>query len=488
MENLNAVNICFFGVNRSLSATINSINKYLFDYLDQRSITYSVYGSFMKIDRFSNLRSNEIDQKPEQSESDLIKFDGIKHLDQGAIDDLIRWDQVFRYGDTYDQIKGAEDLQEKNSTTKNVFRSLFCLKSSYALIPPSLQGRPIIFLRPDIEILSDLDFEFHLSLLSRKRKKYAFGETDGVVVLPNWHSWDGLNDRFAMCSSGNASSAYANRFDGLLTYLDLSKHPIHPESYLLQVLQASRVEILPIISTRMSRIRANGIPQDEDFSKGSRTLELQSETLRALNDLIKQRDAALIRLQDKLDELISSASSQAEQLKDSYGAEIISLSEQIEILKAETDAHLREKDDARESVVQLEKERDEARGSVLQLEKERDEARRSILQLEKERDGACQVVEESRNNISDLKIRLENECKAKEGLVLQVKSLKVDLACLRSQFSGLQEEAKSTLRSFHQVQQELEYYFQFSLKQSEILDANADLQKRAAILLSKNEN
>ena len=53
----------------------------------------------MQIERFSNLRSNEFDQVPEQNESDLIDLDGLKHFDQGAIDDLIRWDHVFRYGD-----------------------------------------------------------------------------------------------------------------------------------------------------------------------------------------------------------------------------------------------------------------------------------------------------------------------------------------------------------------------------------------------------
>ena len=218
MESHNSVNICFFGVNRSLSSTIHSINQYLFSCLEQCSITYSVYGSFMKIDRFSNLRSNEFDLVPEQNESDLIDFDGLKHLDQEAIDDLIRWDHVFRYGDTYGQINGPDEIHEKNSTTKNIYRSLFCLKASYALIPPELRDRPTIFLRPDLEILSDIDLEFYLPLLFRKPKKYAFGETDGVVVLPGWHSWDGLNDRFAICSPGNASSTYANRFDQILSY------------------------------------------------------------------------------------------------------------------------------------------------------------------------------------------------------------------------------------------------------------------------------
>ena len=291
MERCESVNICFFGLNRSLGATIQSINKYLFGYLDRFSIKYSTYGSFMKIERFSNSWSDEFDQAPEQNESALIDFDNLKHFDQEAFDDLIRWDHVFRHGDRYGQINGPDEYHEKNSTTKNVYRSLFCLKASYGLIPPALRGRPTIFLRPDLRILSDIDLQLYLSLLFRKPKKYAFGQTDGVVVLPSWHSWDGLNDRFAICSPGNAACAYANRFGQILSYLDISRHPIHPETYLLHILQARRVEILPIISTHMTRIRANGLPLDEDFSKGPKPFELQSETLRSLDDLTKQRDS-----------------------------------------------------------------------------------------------------------------------------------------------------------------------------------------------------
>lgn len=471
MESHNSVNVCFFGVNRSLSSTIHSINQYLFSCLDRCSITYSVYGSFMKIDRFSNLRSNEFDLVPEQNESDLIDFDGLKHLDQGAIDDLIRWDHVFRYGDTYGQINGPDEIHEKNSTTKNIYRSLFCLKASYALIPPELRDRPTIFLRPDLEILSDIDLEFYLPLLFRKPKKYAFGETDGVVVLPGWHSWDGLNDRFAICSPGNASSTYANRFDQILSYLDISRHPIHPESYLLQILQAARVEILPIISTRMARIRANGVPQDEDFSKGSKSFELQSETLRALNDLIKQRDSVINDFNERLDQSVQALASQRDQLEKSSEEEISILSSQLESLKLELSDNLKERDEARESVVQLEKEKDEAKQSAMLLEKELDAARR--------------ISKELGVNVLELETKLEDKCNSYDNLFLEFKALKVDLDNVKASFSSLEEKSQVTLLSFHQVQQELEQYFQHCNEQAKLLDSSLGIQKRASDLLSR---
>ena len=457
MESHNSVNVCFFGVNRSLSSTIHSINQYLFSCLDRCSITYSVYGSFMKIDRFSNLRSNEFDLVPEQNESDLIDFDGLKHLDQGAIDDLIRWDHVFRYGDTYGQINGPDEIHEKNSTTKNIYRSLFCLKASYALIPPELRDRPTIFLRPDLEILSDIDLEFYLPLLFRKPKKYAFGETDGVVVLPGWHSWDGLNDRFAICSPGNASSTYANRFDQILSYLDISRHPIHPESYLLQILQAARVEILPIISTRMARIRANGVPQDEDFSKGSKSFELQSETLRALNDLIKQRDSVINDFNERLDQSVQALASQRDQLEKSSEEEISILSSQLESLKLELSDNL----------------------------KERNEARESVVQLEKELDAARRISKELGVNVLELETKLEDKCNSYDNLFLEYKALKVDFDNVKARFSSLEEKSQVTLLSFHQVQQELEQYFQHCNEQAKLLDSSLGIQKRASDLLSR---
>ena len=108
------------------------------------------------------------------------------------------------------------------------------------------------------------------------------------------------------------------------------------------------------------------------------------------------------------------------------------------------------------------------------------------MELQREKDEARQVVKELRDNALELANKLENECQSNETLALQVKTLKLDLARIRGELSGLQEDAKSTLRSFHQVQQELEYYFQYSRKQSEMLEANANLQQRAAILLSKS--
>ena len=313
-----SVNICFYGLNRSLASTIGSINNYVFGGLNSIGIKYRVYGVFSRVEEFSNQRSGEYGEGLQDNEIDLIEFNELQHVDQDAFDDSISWSEVFEFGDFYSQVLGPADFSRKDSTAKNIFRSLFCLKSSYSLVPDGRRQLPTIFMRPDLDILSEIDWSFYFSLLDKKPRKYAFGDTDGVTLVPTWHSWDGLNDRFALCTPGNASGAYANRFDGLLPYIKMSRKPIHPESFLLHILQASRVEILPLISTCMSRIRANGEPQSEDFAQGSKSYNMQTETLSCLHKLLSEsrRDLQALKELDSLKEGVDLTMTQLVQVQE----------------------------------------------------------------------------------------------------------------------------------------------------------------------------
>ena len=268
VQNFTAANICFFGLNRSLSTTIHSIKKYLLNPLEEKGCNISIFGAFCRVNEYSNTRSGEAAVAPENNEQSLINFNEVQYVNQEAFEDLVRWDLAFRYGDYYGQINTPEDSRNLNSTTKNIFRSLFALKTSFNLIPANLQDRPTIFVRPDLKILSSLDFNTYSSLIFKQKIQRKYGHTDGIALVPNWHSWNGLNDRFAICTPGNASKSYANRYDHLIPYIELSKHPLHPETFLYQIMHACRVEVLAVISTKMARIRANGIPHPEDFSQG----------------------------------------------------------------------------------------------------------------------------------------------------------------------------------------------------------------------------
>ena len=54
-----SVNICFYGLNRSLVSTISSINNHVFGSLASIGIEYKVYGFFSRVKEFSNESSGE---------------------------------------------------------------------------------------------------------------------------------------------------------------------------------------------------------------------------------------------------------------------------------------------------------------------------------------------------------------------------------------------------------------------------------------------
>ena len=287
-----------FGLNRSLSKTHHSIRTNILKELDDNNVNFTIYANFIETSLIHNERSGEIKTQPEQSPETFLKFEKISYSDQSSIDQSINWNKVFEFGDTYNQID-TSNTSSPNSTTKNIFRSLYCLKASFELIDKNKLSSPTLFIRPDTEFQNKLDVDLLFRLLEVKPKNFAFGKTDGVALTPNWHCWSGVNDRFAVCTSGSASIAYAKRFDHLLNYIHASKKPIHPETYLLHTLQQARTQILPIINTLVSRIRSTGNAYPEDYSKGGTSLDFQAETINILSKTIKEQDKQIQDLKEK---------------------------------------------------------------------------------------------------------------------------------------------------------------------------------------------
>ena len=118
-------------------------------------------------------------------------------------------------------------------------------------------------------------------------------------------------------------------------------------------------------------------------------------------------------------------------------------------------------------------------------EKERNEARESVVQLEKELDVARRTSKELGVNVLELETKLEDKCNSYDNLFLEFKALKVDLDNVKASFSSLEEKSQVTLLSFHQVQQELEQYFQHCNEQAKLLDSSLGIQKRASDLLTR---
>ena len=78
-----------------------------------------------------------------------------------------------------------------------------------------------IFLRPDLDIIDDIDLDFCF-LLPR-----------ALLLLCLAGNFGGVNDRFAIAAPGQPSAVYANRLGKVFQYLSLTGRSFHSENYLL---------------------------------------------------------------------------------------------------------------------------------------------------------------------------------------------------------------------------------------------------------------
>ena len=519
-----SINICFYGLNRSLSSTINSINKYIFDSLSSLGVTYQIYGVFSQVEEFSNDRSGEISARVQNNAAELIQFSDLKYVDQNAFDDSVAWEKVFEFGDFYSQIKDGSEYHQRNSSAKNIFRSLWCLKSSYALIPEDRQQFPTIFIRPDLEILSEIDWPFYLDLLKKSPRQYAFGKTDGVALVPSWHSWHGLNDRFAICSAGNACNAYANRFDSLIPFIEMSRHPIHPESFLFHILHASRVEVLPSITTTMSRLRANGVSQAEDFSQGSQSYSLQTETIACLNKLLQERTAESVSLRQQHVDLTTERSSLDSELTEvkqncqflsDENSKLLSQVKKVESSRSSLDSELTEVKQNRQF---LSDENSKLLSQVKKLESALDEmdlqCRNLLSQAEERHNSILSQLENSHVDLATERSSLDRQLtEVKQNcqflsdenskLLSQVKKLEsaldeMDHQCrnllsqtderhksLLSQIENSKEISSMAMSQLVRVQEELEYYYLKSCNLLSLVEGYSKFEDKATQLILK---
>jgi len=295
MHNVPAeVNICIYGLNRSLSKTHQSMREYLIKPLEDLGIAINIHSCFIRNEiAYDNPRSNEFGVRSECSEKTLLADSNIRYVDQDTIDSLVDWEQVFANGDIYNDSQEQES-QRLVGSTYNLIRALCALDLSYRMIPKEKRCFPAFFLRPDIEILQPLQVQLLFSAFhSSGRLRGLASPRNGVAVVPSWQSWHGVNDRFALCTPGIAAEAYATRFRLLAEYLTISSQSLHSESFLLHMLSMRRVLILPIIDTPMARIRANGAVAQESYLEGSESGLLESHAWHSLVELNKQLASAL---------------------------------------------------------------------------------------------------------------------------------------------------------------------------------------------------
>ena len=236
---LKGVNICMYGLNRSLGVTVHSIEKKILQPLRSMAEELHCHAAFnvTASGEFSSKRSGESLSRIADDQQDLLPGFQIQLVDQDEFDAGFDLAGALAPGDHY---------QDDGGSVLNMMRALHALKKCYDSIPAhARESFPTIFVRPDLDIIDDLGIEFLLSHSS-----------GNAIVVPGWQFFGGVNDRFAVAAAGDASAAYANRLDTVFQYLALTGRPFHSESYLFDVLNLKRLKVLPIVQARFVRVRA----------------------------------------------------------------------------------------------------------------------------------------------------------------------------------------------------------------------------------------
>jgi hypothetical protein len=231
--------IGFFGITRSLRHTAEAIRDNFYGPLRQAGITTQRAGHFNLPDSITNPRSGEFDIAPDRSESVLLDLDlcWIEPQTVGAISSEFNVARGFpdRFGDQYRSLA-------------NLCHQLHSLERLWSLL--QLLGLAdsdlVLLLRPDLLYLDRLDPAVHLAPLLE-------GRAD--LIVPNWQSWGGLNDRFAFCTARSAK-IYATRFR-LFTDACREMGGMHAETFLHFVACCHRLRVAPT-DLRAVRVRADG--------------------------------------------------------------------------------------------------------------------------------------------------------------------------------------------------------------------------------------
>ncbi|MBB5685750.1 hypothetical protein [Sphingobium boeckii] len=220
----------FFGLARALDRTIDSIEQHVFAPLLAENI---------EIVRAAHLNCPSVVHAPRSGETmvrytrpDLsrLKLDALtleEQSDERVADYIARIMKIPQYW----------EADEDGNMRRNVIHQMNSLKGLYTLLsgmdPQSFNA--IILLRPDLryidplpirKFMAQIDPSVRLSTgkmhpLGQALRRGLRGPVD--LITPDWHQWNGLNDRIAIATP-QAAAAYLNRIDLLDDYAATHTH------------------------------------------------------------------------------------------------------------------------------------------------------------------------------------------------------------------------------------------------------------------------
>lgn len=233
--------VCFFGITRSLTHTIASIEKNVLAPARKHGDVI-VYAHFFLQRQIQDDRSGECGAM-DLEEYQLLPIDRLQLEEPDLCLDQRGFSNLKTFGDSWDN--GFSSL-------RNLVHQLHSLD---AVTTAALaDGAEVcLFCRPDMR--------YHDSLRPSLRRALR---RNNLVQLPKWQHWTGLNDRFAVCSGASAIAAYGHRITVAEQFCRNRASPLHSEQLVKYALEQANVPVRQI-STRASRVRLDGTQPYEDF-------------------------------------------------------------------------------------------------------------------------------------------------------------------------------------------------------------------------------
>jgi hypothetical protein len=231
--------ICFWGLNRSLKYTFNSIKTNIFDILKKNNIEYDIYVHTYNINRlYNNIRASENFCKIDNSSLDLLKPDYLLIDDQDEIDKELNLNEYRKFGCPWNSYN--------YETLNNLIRSLYSMnkiteKLFYEIDNNNKHYDAIIYSRPDVLYLNNFDINY-------------LNINYNTIKLVDYAKYP-VNDRFAICNT-EIAKIYGTRYKEALNYSKIK--PLHSETFLYDILNKYKIKIEEIHLV-FHRVRANGI-------------------------------------------------------------------------------------------------------------------------------------------------------------------------------------------------------------------------------------
>jgi hypothetical protein len=258
------LSVAFFGLPRGHLVAQPAIDRWL-ETLSARfdlAVSYHLY----RLERVVNARSGEDFVIPDAAYAWFECFDGEVEV---AFPAEARWNfaEIIAHGDPY---------RDDHRSIRSLLAQLHSLRAVTRRVQ-SHRSDAVLFLRPDLLYHSFPNAD-HVERVVRR---------PNLCLLPDWHWWDGYNDRFALCGA-RSQSAYGNRADVVAEFLAQQARGLHAESLARFALRKAGAKVRSFHVTA-SRVRDLGRIQAEVFDPketlgGGRALRLEHIAARWLPD------------------------------------------------------------------------------------------------------------------------------------------------------------------------------------------------------------